>query len=338
MHMIHCRVSCNSVHAERAIGASARSATDQPDRVRVVVDYGVAHAKAGRLLAAGDGAPPSAPACSASCQLPVLRHPTLRFQGRRRGAPRHRRQLTTCVRAVLARCPVARRPAGKSKIVLSGALLPSRLLLLLRHRRINAALYTSRRCSTSISTSRGGGCGGPAAGLVLRRAGRLVLLQPVGGVGDRQHRAMSDIRKFFSVMEHEEEGGSAPKRPRLTDQAQQQQQQQRGPSAAAAAAANGFDGAAWVARFNAVGANSRQLRVEVAQGTEEACRSWGYSHPTQGWVRLPKDFTLAMTRATQSYSNNHPALSTTWEPRYTAQTAIEVRATGCFPMQCLPWP
>ncbi len=57
---------------------------DQPDRHRAwsSCTRTVAHAKAGRLLAAGDGAPPSAPACSASCQLPVLRHPTLRFQGR----------------------------------------------------------------------------------------------------------------------------------------------------------------------------------------------------------------------------------------------------------------
>jgi len=102
-------------------------------------------------------------------------------------------------------------------------------------------------------------------------------------------------------------------------------------AAAAAAAAGGgggggggFDGQGWVRRFNAMGSNSRQLRIEIAQGTEEACRAWGYSHSEKGWVHLPKDFTKAMTKATQSYSNNDPALATQWEPRYLADTAIEV--------------
>ena len=102
----------------------------------------------------------------------------------------------------------------------------------------------------------------------------------------------------------------------------------RGAAAAAAGGGGGggggFDGQGWVRRFNAMGSNSRQLRIEIAQGTEEACRAWGYSHSEKGWVHLPKDFTKAMTKATQSYSNNDPALATQWEPRYLADTAIEV--------------
>ena len=87
-----------------------------------------------------------------------------------------------------------------------------------------------------------------------------------------------------------------------------------------------FDAQAWLERFNAVGADIRQLRADIAQGTEAACRAWGYSHGEQGWVHLPKDFTVAMTKATQSYSNTSPALSIVWEPRYLAETAIEVRS------------
>ena len=103
----------------------------------------------------------------------------------------------------------------------------------------------------------------------------------------------------------------------------------RGADAAAAAGGGGgggggIDGQGWVRRFNAMGSNSRQLRIEIAQGTEEACRAWGYSHSEKGWVHLPKEFTKAMTKATQSYSNNDPALATQWEPRYLADTAIEV--------------
>lgn len=92
-----------------------------------------------------------------------------------------------------------------------------------------------------------------------------------------------------------------------------------------------FDARFWLGRFHAVGANTRRLRIEIAQDTEAACRAWGYSHGDQGWVRLPKNFIVAMTRATQSYSNSSPALSAAREPRYLlAETAIEVVNADCI--------
>lgn len=93
---------------------------------------------------------------------------------------------------------------------------------------------------------------------------------------------------------------------------------------------DGFDARSWLGRFHAVGANTRHLRIEIAQDTEAACRAWGYRHGDQGWVRLPKDFIVAMTKATQSYSNSSPAFSTTWESRYMAETAIEVVNADCI--------
>ena len=97
----------------------------------------------------------------------------------------------------------------------------------------------------------------------------------------------------------------------------------------------GFDPQQWVQQFAAYGASREKkkgLRKEIATQTIEACRQYGYMHPTEGWISLPKDYMLAMARGTTQYRHNADVFSSKqrqW-PERRHPCSIEVVKGDCI--------